>query len=455
MFQENALAKNARIPAWEADAVIGGAAIIGEASAARQTAACAAALEISDHPCQAERLSSSVEESMSATTTLILGGGFGGIAAASSLRHLLPREHEIVVVDRSADFHVGAGKTWIALGQRKYGEISRARAELLAPGVRFVQATVAALEIAERRVVTSQGTLRFDQLVIALGADLNLAAVPGLEEAAHTFYTVEGAERLRPALERFSGGELVLLIPKAPFKCPPAPYEAAMLLHAAFAARGLAGKTRIAIWTVEPAPMPTAGPEMGQYIRSELAQRGIDYQPLKKTVRVDGAARRVVFEDGAEARYDLLIAIPPHEAPKVVREAQLTGPSGWIPVDPQTLQVKTAGGEIYAVGDVTAVPLPGRYKPDAALSLPKAGVFAEAQGRVVGHQIAAKLLGAAPRETFDGVGYCYLETGEGRAVRGDGAFFALPHPVMRTQPPDEGQFRDKLDWVAKHLSPAR
>jgi sulfide:quinone oxidoreductase len=228
-----------------------------------------------------------------------------------------------------------------------------------------------------------------------------------------------------------------------------------MLLHAAFAARGLAGKARIAIWTVEPAPMPTAGPEMGEYIRGELAQRGIDYRTQQKTVRVDGTARRVVFEDGAEARYDLLIAIPPHEAPRVVRDAQLTGPSGWIPVDPQTLQVKTAGGEIYAVGDVTAVPLPGRYKPDVALSLPKAGVFAEAQGRVVAHQIAAQLLGVAPRETFDGAGYCYLETGGGRAVRGDGAFFALPHPVMRKQSPDEAQFRDKLDWVARHLSPAR
>jgi sulfide:quinone oxidoreductase len=392
---------------------------------------------------------------MSASTTLILGGGFGGISAANALRRLLPPEHEVAVVDQTSHFYVGAGKTWIALGERTYEQISRPRAELLVPGVRLVQARVAALELAERRVITEQGALRFDQLVIALGADLNPAAVPGLAAAAHTFYTVEGAERLRPVLERFSGGDLVILIPKAPFKCPPAPYEAAMLLHAAFTARGLAGKVRIALYTVEPAPMPTAGPEIGQYIRSELAQRGIDYQPQKKTVRVDGAARCVVFEDGSEARYDLLIAIPPHEAPQAVRDAQLTNASGWVPVDPQTLRVKTAGGEVYAVGDVTTVPLPGRYKPDVALSLPKAGVFAEAQGRVVAHQIAAKLLGAVPKETFDGAGYCYLETGGGRAVKADGSFFELPHPVMRKQPPDEAQFRDKLDWVARLLSPGR
>ncbi len=392
---------------------------------------------------------------MSASTTLILGGGFGGISAANALRRLLPPEHEVAVVDQTSHFYVGAGKTWIALGERTYEQISRPRAELLVPGVRFVQARVAALELAERRVVTEQGALGFDQLVIALGADLNPAAVSGLAAAAHTFYTVEGAERLRPVLEQFSGGDLVILIPKAPFKCPPAPYEAAMLLHAAFTARGLAGKVRIALYTVEPAPMPTAGPEIGQYIRSELAQRGIDYQPQKKTVRVDGAARSVVFEDGSEARYDLLIAIPPHAAPQAVRDAQLTNASGWIPVDPQTLQVKTAAGEVYAVGDVTVVPLPGRYKPDVALSLPKAGVFAEAQGRVVAHQIAAKLLGAVARETFDGTGYCYLETGGGRAVKADGSFFELPHPVMRQQPPDEAQFQDKLEWVARLLGPGR
>jgi len=392
---------------------------------------------------------------MPATTTLILGGGFGGIAAANTLRGLLPSEHEIVVVDQTSDFYVGAGKTWVALGDRTYAQISRPRAELLVPGVRFVQARVAALKLAERQVVTEEGALGFDQLVIALGADLNPAAVPGLAAAAHTFYTVEGAERLRPVLEQFSGGDLLILIPKAPFKCPPAPYEAALLLHAAFAARDLSGKVRIAIWTVEPAPMPTAGPEMGQYIRGELEQHGIDYRTQQKTVRVDGAARRVVFDGGGEAGYDLLVAVPPHEAPKVVRDAQLTNASGWIPVDPQTLQVKTAGGEVYAVGDVTAVPLPGRYKPDVALSLPKAGVFAEAQGRVVAHQIAAKLLGAVPKETFDGAGYCYLETGGGRAVKADGSFFELPHPVMRKQPPDEAQFRDKLDWVARLLGPAR
>lgn len=393
---------------------------------------------------------------MTATTTLILGGGFGGISAANTLRRLLPGEHAITVIDSASHFHIGAGKTWIMLGERTGEEISRPRSELLDPGVRFIQANIVGLDLSQRAVTTDKETLRWDQLVIALGADLNFDRVPGLA-AAHTFYTVEGAQRLKPVLERFAGGEIAMLIPKVPFKCPPAPYEAAILLHHALESRGLAGKARIAIYTAEGAPMATAGPEMGQYIKEELSRRGIGFHPLKTVTKVDGSARRVIFDGGSEAPYDLLIAVPPHEAPKVVRDAQLTGPSGWIPVDPKTLQVKAPPGTsgVYAVGDITAVPLPGRYKPDVGLSLPKAGVFAEAQGRVVAHQIAAGILGRAPAETFDGKGFCYLELGAKRAVRADGAFYELPHPVMQKRVPDEAQFRDKLDWVAQHLRPVR
>jgi len=392
---------------------------------------------------------------VSGTTTMILGGGFGGLSTANTLRRLLPDEHDILVVDEFPRFHVGAGKTWVMLGERTYDQISRPREELLAPGVRFVEARVETIGLSDRTVSSRGGTLSWDHLVIALGAEIDRSKVPGLAEAAHTFYTVKGAQRLKVELERFSGGDVAILIPKLPFKCPPAPYEAAMLLHHAFVRRGLAGKVRLAIHTVEGAPMATAGPEMGQYIRGELAARGIEFHPQRATARVDGAARLVHFEDGSEARYDLLITIPPHEAPKLVHDAKLTNPSGWIPVDPLTLQVKLPPGTraVYAVGDVTSVPLPGRYKPDIGLSLPKAGVFAEAHGRIVAHQIAASVLGRTAVETFDGKGYCYLETGDQRAVKAEGSFFDLPHPVMQKRTPDEAQFRDKLDWVERLLRP--
>jgi sulfide:quinone oxidoreductase len=394
---------------------------------------------------------------MSTTTTLILGAGFGGITAANTLRALLPAEHEIVVVDQSSRFYVGAGKTWIMLGERTFEDVSQSRTALLAPGIRYIETSVQSIALADRTVTTGSGTLRWDYLVVALGADLNLAKIPGLAEAAHTFYTVDGAQRLKGELERFTGGDIAVLIARAPFKCPPAPYEAALLLQHALEKRGLAGKVRLAMYTPEGAPMATAGPEMGQYIKAELAQRSIAYHPQKVVTRVDGAARRMVFENGSDAKYDLLIAIPPHEAPKVVRDAGLTNAGGWIPVDPKTLQVQGApeASTVYAVGDVTTVPLPGRYKPDVGLVLPKAGVFAEAHGRIAAQHIAARILGRTADASFDGVGFCYLEMGGGRAVRADGSFFAMPHPAMQKRSPDEAQFRDKLDWVSGMLRPPR
>jgi sulfide:quinone oxidoreductase len=391
------------------------------------------------------------------TTTVILGGGFGGIAAANTLRALLSADHAIVVVDESPRFHVGAGKTWLMLGEATYDQISQSRTALLAPGIRFVESRIQRIGLADGSVTLQGDVLRFDHLVIALGADYDLQQVPGLADAAHTFYTVSGAQRLNVELERFAAGDVVILIPKVPFKCPPAPYEAAMLLHEAFDRRGLSGKVRLAVHTAEGTPMATAGPEMGQYIKGELAQRSIAFFPQKITSRVDSGAQLLHFEDGSATHYDLLIAVPPHVAPKVVRDAELTGPSGWVPVDPLTLRVKQPAGarEVYAIGDVTVVPLPGRFKPEVGLSLPKAGVFAEAHGRVAAHQIAAAISGRKSDEAFDGKGYCYLETGAGRAVKAEGSFFEQPHPVMQKKTPDDSQLRDKRDWIERLLRPRR
>lgn len=388
--------------------------------------------------------------------TLILGGGFGGLAAANTLRRLLPAEHVITVIDASARFHVGAGKPWVMLGERTSTEISAPRETLLEPGIEFVQTEISQIDVPGRSVVTSTGPRLWDYLVIALGATLTQEIVPGLA-AAHTFYTVTGAEKLRPILADFTQGEIVLLIPKAPYKCPAAPYEAALLIQDFFVRRGHAGAVRLSVYTVEGSPMATAGPEMGAFIRGELAGQGIGFFPQKSVARVDDQARRVEFADGTTAAYDLLLCVPPHEAPAVVRAADLVGPSGWIPVDPLTMEIKSATGtgRVYAIGDVTTVPLPGRFKPELALVLPKAGTMAEAQGEVVAQRIAALVRGDTPAATFGGKGFCYLETGHGCALKGEGSFFALPHPVMTKQPPSPEQLAGKLAWVTEHLAPRR
>lgn len=390
---------------------------------------------------------------MTPTTTVILGGGFGGLAAAHTLRSLLPKEHRITLVDQSPRFYVGATKTWVMLGDRTAEEITRKRDALLPQGVNFLHAEVQRIDPSRGEVVTSSGTLKADFLIIAMGANLNMAAVPGLDQAAQTFYTLDGAVNLRHVLEDFTEGELVMLIPRSPFKCPPAPYEAAMLLHSAFEQKGVRDRIRISIYTVEPAPMPTAGSEMGAFIRELVQTRDIAFHPLKQTKAVDGTRRAIVFEDGSEAKYDLLIAIPPHVAPRVVREAGLTNQAGWVPVDPKTMKVMAAESAIpiYAAGDITSVPLPGRYKPDVPLALPKAGVFAASHGMTAARQIAAAVLGKPVAEVFDGKGFCYIEVGDNQAVKGEGSFFELPHPQMSRHTPDKEQMQDKLQWVKNWL----
>jgi sulfide:quinone oxidoreductase len=391
------------------------------------------------------------------TTTLILGGGFGGLTCARALRAALPAEHKIVVVDRAPLFFVGATKTWLMLGEKTAEEITRSRGALLPPGVDLVQADVLRIDAASREVQTTSGGFKGDHLVIALGCEQEIGAIPGLPESAHSFYGFLDALQLRTALETFQGGRIVLVIPRVPFPCPPGPYEGMLLIHDQLERRGLREKSPMEIWTVEKLPMATAGDEMGGAIVALLAERGIGFHPQKRLGRVEPSRKAVRFEDGSEALFDLLIAVPPHRVPRVVVDSWLAKPDGWIPVDPATLAVKSpnAAPNVYAIGDVTSVSLPGRWSAEVPLALPKAGVMAAAEGEVVAANIAATVRGESPRAAFDGAGACYIEVGGKLAMRGEGSFFAVPHPVMQAEPPAANLYESKVAWIEAMLAPRR
>jgi sulfide:quinone oxidoreductase len=389
------------------------------------------------------------------STTLILGGGFGGLACARALRAATPAEHRILVVDRAPLFFVGATKTWLAVGERTAEEVTRPRGTLIPAGIEWVRADVTRIDAGAREAQTTAGSLRGDHLVIALGTEQEIGAVPGLAEAAHSFYGFLDALQLKSALQAFSGGRIVLLIPRAPFPCPPGPYEGALLVATFLKRRGLDAASRIDVWTVEKAPMATAGEAIGRMVVGMLAEREIGFHPSAKTLRVEPARRVVRFEDGAEAPFDLLIAVPPHRVPRVVLDSCLAKPDGWIPVDPRTLAVTApnVGPHVYAIGDVNAVALPGRWTPETPLVLPKAGVMAAAEGEVVATNIAAAVNGTDPTARFDGAGHCFIEVGGGNALRGDGEFFHTPHPRMSVRPPDASQYREKVAWIDAWLAP--
>ena len=366
---------------------------------------------------------------MQSTMIVVLGGGVGGMVAANEIRRQLPSAHRVVLVEKNPQHAFAPSFLWLMTGDREPDQIRRPLAGLLRRGVEFVQAEVLGIDPVNRKIRTSATEFAYDHLVVALGADLAPDAIPGLAAASHTFFTFDGAARLRDSLRAFSGGRIAVVVTAMPYKCPGAPHEGAMLIADYFRRRGLSGKVEIRLFTPEPQPMPVAGPQLGEAVRAMLEAKGIKFHPLHKLATLEAGARQLTFDNGQQFAYDLLVAVPPHRAPEAVVEAGLTNQTGWVPVDPQTLSTSQAG--VYAIGDVTAIPIPGRWKPDVPLMLPKAGVFAHAQAEVVARRIVAEAAGRPCEAKFCGDGYCMLEAGEDLAGFAFGNFFAEPAPNVQ------------------------
>ncbi len=365
---------------------------------------------------------------MRSKTTVILGGGVGGLVAANELRRHLPREHRVVLVEKNAQHTFAPSFLWLMTGDREPEQITRPVRDLVRPGVEVIQAEARAIDPPSRRVETGAGAFDYDYLIVALGTELVPETIPGLAEAAHTFYTYDGTLKLRDALQTFTGGTVAVVVSALPYKCPGAPHEGAMLIADVFRKRGLRDKVEMHLFTPEPQPMGVAGPELGNAVKGMLEERGIAFHALHKLTAVNPQARELSFEGKESVGYDLLVAIPPHRSPQVVRESGLANESGWVPVNRDTLT--TSHENVYAIGDVTTIPIPGRWKPDVPLVLPKAGVFAHAQALVVAHRIVAEITDTDVKETFCGDGYCMLEAGEDLAGFAFGNFFAEPTPQV-------------------------
>jgi sulfide:quinone oxidoreductase len=376
---------------------------------------------------------------------LILGAGAGGIVVANELRRALPREHRITIVDRESSYFFGLSLLWLMTGDRTRDKITRPLSRLERKGIEVVRGEIGKID-AERREATVDGkTLSGDYLVIALGAEYAPETVPGLPEAGHNFYTLSGAENLRDALSRFTGGRIVVLTAAPAYKCPPAPYEAAMLLEHHCRRHGIREKTEITMYAAEPGPMPLAGPEVSRQLRAIVEEKRIAYHPGHQIASADPKKRSLRFENGSEAPYDLLAYVPPHRAPRATRESGLTSESGWVAADKHTLATSHPG--VYAVGDVVSIPL------TAGKPLPKAAIFAMGQGQAVAKNIVSEIKGASKEATFDGSGVCFVEVGDGKAAMGSGNFYAEPAPRIVLKPPGGlwhlGKLLLEKDWLRR------
>jgi sulfide:quinone oxidoreductase len=373
--------------------------------------------------------------------TVILGAGFGGLTVATELRDALGADHEVVLLDRRDDFVLGLRKLWAVAGIGTLEEGRRSRATLTARGIPFLRRTIASLDPSSRRVVTDVETFDAGHLVVALGAETRPDLVPGFRDNAHNLYDVDAIPALTAALDSFEGGRIAIVIAGAPYKCPPAPYECAMLLHERLDRDGLRGATEIVVSTLQPMLLPNAGAEGSAWLGERLHDRKIEFHVQRKVSSV--APGRVVFADGASLAADLIVGIPPHRVPRVVSESGLTDGGDWIPVDPRTL--RTAHEGVYAIGDVTQIRLGN------GLPLPKAGLMAEMEGRRVARAIVAEVRGEAPPDDFDGRGHCFLETGADEAALIEGDFFATPEPRVVLRGADGEHAREKRAFETDRL----
>jgi sulfide:quinone oxidoreductase len=372
---------------------------------------------------------------MNSNKVLILGGGSGGLATAGRLKELLGDKVSVTVIDKQRSFVLGFSLFRVMTGEKTEQEVTVPKEKVSQKGIKFINTEVNGIDVKNGIVTTSQGEFAYDYLVIALGAELAPEKVPGFESAFH-MYTLEDAKKLRDALSSFRGGSIRLIVSSTPFKCPPAPYEAAMLIDDYLRSKGLRDKSDIQIFTPEPQPMPIAGPEVGNTVVSMLNEKGIGFHNNTKVSLIDGSSKQIVFEKGTREKYDLLIAIPPHTSPKVIRESDhLADASGWISVDPKNMQTKH--NRVYAIGDVAAVKLP------SGMMLPKAATFAFGQAEIVASNIASSVLGTETR-SWDGFGECFIETGSGNAAYGSGSFYSSPKPVINLQIPSK-ELRERKD----------
>jgi sulfide:quinone oxidoreductase len=361
------------------------------------------------------------------TRVVVLGTGFGGLELATMLSEAFGDDIEVTLIDKNDAFVFGYSKLDVMFGRTTLDAVRLPYRDITKPGVCFLQETVSAIDPETKRVTTDAGVHEADFLVVALGADYDFDATPGLTEGGNEFYSVAGAERLGELLPTFSQGRAIVGVCGAPFKCPPAPSECALLLHDYLSTRGVRDACEISFVIPFGTPIPPS-PDTSRALVAAFAERDVEFVPNRRVSSLDPARRVVVLDDGSEMPYDLFLGIPKHRAPDVVIASGMTE-DGYVPVNPRTLETRFPG--VYAVGDV------------ATVGVPKAGVFSEGEARVVAGSLIARLRHSEASAAYEGLGSCYIEFGGGRVGRVDVDFFSGPKPTGTFQEPSVALVAEK------------
>ncbi|MCX2741446.1 NAD(P)/FAD-dependent oxidoreductase [Pontibacter anaerobius] len=373
---------------------------------------------------------------------LVLGAGTGGVVTARELSKNSGNEEginllEIIVFEKEEKSLYSPSLPWLMVGSRKPNQIYENIRKLDAPGLKVIKGEIEKIDPENISVTVNGEVYKGDYMVVSLGVE-QVYEQP-LAAYGHNFFTVKGATKFNENLEKFDGGKIAILISSLPFKSPAAPYEAAMLIDDFIARSGLSSKTEISLFTPEGGPMEFAGKELSDELKGLLEQKGIKYYPNHQFISV--SENTLVFSNGEKYEFDLLAYTPKQQSPVAIQNSALAGESGWVNVDRNTME--TAFPDVYAIGDITDVPL------EIGVSLPKIGFFAKQQGAVVAHNIGRKIAGKDPDKSFNGEGQFFIEYGKGKASATEGNFYTSPTPEVKMKTPEHLSHWSKW-WSEKY-----
>jgi sulfide:quinone oxidoreductase len=389
-----------------------------------------------------------------AKQVVILGGGFGGLTSANLIRKGLQEEEcQITVIDKHQYFMMGLVNLWILSGSRILEHSQVALDKLEAKGIRFLNDEITSIDHSENAITTKMNNdkLQYDYLIIALGSELAPKRIEGFEdndECCFNVYDSQQIQSLRQRILALKSGRVVVCIADIPYKCPPAPYEISLLINDILITNGTRESIDLSMYVPTPISLPAAGVKVSQDVVKLLNDNHIKFYPTHKLKRVLDK-KTIEFENGNKTSYDLLILVPHHQLPQVIKTSGLLEDTDqrWINVDRFTLRTKYSN--VFAIGDVTEI------RVDNAITVPKAGIFAEGEAKAVSQQIINEIRNSdsdKERTKFDGRGFCFMEVGDKKAGYIDVDLYNEAGPTTRLEPPSGEFYQKKLDFERSRLN---
>lgn len=380
---------------------------------------------------------------------VILGGGSGGLDVAKKIQKKLTPGDKVVVIDRQNLQYFNPSLLWLLIGERKPAELYRSLDCLPDHGIEFVHDEAVQIKPDEKVIILKNSPpLTYDYLVLATGADYDIHKFSKLNSAGYNLHTIEGMTALRQAINEFTGGQITILVPALPIKCPGATYETAFLINHLLKKKGLQSKTDIQIYTAEDVPLMNLGPTVADFTLQQLKKQKISVYYKKQFEKVNPDRKLLQFAD-CEVSYDLLIYTPPLRGSMVIQNSKLGDENGWIPTNPSHLTTAYSG--ILAMGDATNIRLP------YGETLIKCGAVATVQSLVVSSNVLAMIRGQKPGKSYGGWTGYVLEIGSGQSVTVLGKCYTQLPPCFFITPISRiwrlGKRLIEYNWLNKARQP--